>query len=643
MRKILLATASLIAAAHPSLADAAPPPLDAYGELPSVEDIAISPSGNLATIAWISGVRRIVTLDTAGRPTTNAPTGDAKIRGINWADDDILLITNSATVGLGPYFTASKYELTGTLVLSVSNSKAELVFANTSAIANTTRGSYGIRKVDGKSVGYFGGIELGRSMGNAYFKHGRALLYAVDLSTNRARQVARAPAENHYRDWLVDAQGEVAATLDIAETSGSWQIANAKDDVIARGVSPTGDVSLLWFGYEGSTVIYQSEDEEGTSHWYEVPLTGGQTKEILANVSTSRTYVDRASSRMIGYRERGDRPKAVMFDPKLNSTIAKIFAAFPDRNVGLMDWTPDFSKILVRTEGNRDSGTWFRVDLATRKASPIGDERPLIGPDDVGPISRVSYTAADGLEMDGILTLPPGREAKNLPVIMLPHGGPSAQDDLGFDWWAQAFASRGYAVFQPNFRGSTNRDDAFRHAGDGQWGRKMQTDITDGLAELVRRGIVDPRRACIVGASYGGYAALAGVTLQHGFYRCAVSVAGVSDVDLMYQTDLTESGHSRMTGRALRAQLGETGTYDEISPRRFAGNADAPVLLIHGKDDTVVPFKQSAVMADALKDAGKPYEMVVLKGEDHWLSRSATRKEMLSAAMQFVQKHNPAE
>ncbi|WP_308632980.1 prolyl oligopeptidase family serine peptidase [Novosphingobium sp. PY1] len=642
MRKILLATASLIAAPLPSLADAAPPPLEAYGELPSVEDIAISPSGNLATIAWIAGMRRIVTFDPTGRPTINAPTGDAKIRGLNWADDDILLITNSATVGLGPYFAASKYELSGTLILSVSNPKPELVFAGTSSIANTTRGSYGIRRINGKTVGYFGGIGMGRSMGNSYFKHGRALLYAVDLPTNRARQVASAPAENHYRDWLVDTRGQVAATLDIADFNGSWQIENANNEVIASGISATGDVSLLWFGYDGSTVIYATEDEDGSSHWFEVPLAGGQAREILADVAVSRTYVDPASSRMLGYRERGDEPKAVMADPKVNSTLAKIFAAFPGRRISLKDWTPDFSKILVRTEGNRDSGTWFKVDLATRKALPIGDERPAIGPDDVGPISRVSYTAADGLEMDGILTLPPGREAKNLPVIMLPHGGPSAQDDIGFDWWAQAFASRGYAVFQPNFRGSTNRDDAFRHAGDGQWGRKMQTDITDGLAELVRQGIVDPRRACIVGASYGGYAALAGVTLQHGFYRCAVSVAGVSDVDLMYQSDLTESGRSRMTGRALRAQLGDSKSYEEISPRRFADNADAPVQLIHGKDDTVVPFKQSAVMADALKDAGKPYEMVVLDGEDHWLSRSETRKEMLSAAMRFVQEHNPA-
>jgi dipeptidyl aminopeptidase/acylaminoacyl peptidase len=170
----------------------------------------------------------------------------------------------------------------------------------------------------------------------------------------------------------------------------------------------------------------------------------------------------------------------------------------------------------------------------------------------------------------------------------------------------------------------------------------MQSDISDGLAELARRGIVDPKRACIVGASYGGYAALAGVTLQHGIYRCAVAVAPVSDLGDMYSTDIRESGDSAMVKNSLRESLGNPATFSDVSPRKHAAQADAPILLVHGKDDTVVPFKQSQAMADALKNAGKPYELVVMPNEDHWLSRSATRQQMLEAAMRFVQQHNPA-
>src|SRR5690606_24784686 len=190
--------------------------------------------------------------------------------------------------------------------------------------------------------------------------------------------------------------------------------------------------------------------------------------------------------------------------------------------------------------------------------------------------------------------------------------GPTGQDDPEFNWWAQAFASRGYAVFQPNFRGSTNRTESFRRAGNGEWGRGMQTDLSDGMAALAREGIVDPSRACIMGASYGGYAALAGVTLQQGLYRCAVAVAPVSDLKLMHDTEYTESGKSRVVRNSLLEQLGPRSNLEEISPRRLAHKADAPILLIHGRDDTVVPFEQSQKMADALKDAGKPYRLVDL-------------------------------
>jgi dipeptidyl aminopeptidase/acylaminoacyl peptidase len=281
--------------------------------------------------------------------------------------------------------------------------------------------------------------------------------------------------------------------------------------------------------------------------------------------------------------------------------------------------------------------------MATMRANGFAWERLAIGPEVVGPISTFEYTAADGLEMDGILTLPPGREASNLPVVMLPHGGPHSRDREQFDWWAQAFASRGYAVFQPNFRGSTNRDQAFKLAGYGEWGRKMQTDISDGLKALADKGIVDPDRACIVGASYGGYAALAGVTVQQDIYRCAVSVNGVSDMRSMYNEDYRASGRMRLLKSAFLEQLGPKDRWDDVSPRRLAERADAPVLLIHGKDDTVVPYSHSSEMADRLKDHDKPHTLVTLEGEDHWLSLSKTRQQMLEEAVGFVGRHNPAD
>ncbi|MCJ2182292.1 alpha/beta fold hydrolase [Novosphingobium sp. 1949] len=642
---MLAATPGHAAAAKSESAQA--PTLSAYGELPGVVDFALSPDGTkLASVRNVKNELWLIVVGTDGTGYVRASLGAAKVRAVGWADNNTVTLTKSDTVPAGFGFTAAKYELTGTVLIPLDGTGEKgLVFSRNNDIMNTTRGFYGVRTIDGRSVGYYGGIALDTSAmsGNPTFRHGRPYLYAVDIQTNRPRVVARAASEDHWRDWLVDAAGAVAVMIDVDETNGVWRIENARGQALTRGKDKVNGASLICFNHDGTGVIFELTDEDGKSHWYEVPLAGGTPSEFLEGVDVERLYIDRTSNLLLGYRKMGEKPETVMYDPVLQAKLAMIFRAFPDRNVRLMDWTGNFNQVVLRTDGNKDSGTWFFVDVPGRRADPVGDEHAAIPASEVGAISEVDYAAQDGLKLDGVLTLPPGREAKGLPLVVLPHGGPHAADEVGFDWWAQAFASRGYAVFQPNFRGSTGRGDSFRNAGKGEWGRKMQTDISDGVAELVTRGLVDPRRACIVGASYGGYAALAGVTLQHGLYRCAVSVAGVADVGLMYRTDVQESGGSNMTRAWLREDLGDPRGFDAISPRAFAASADAPILLIHGKDDTVVPFKQSLVMADALKDAGKPYEMVVLKQEDHWLSRSETRQQMLEAAVAFVEKNNPAK
>ena len=325
--------------------------------------------------------------------------------------------------------------------------------------------------------------------------------------------------------------------------------------------------------------------------------------------------------------------------------------AFPGLNVWLESADDGFDHLVVKTEGEGDSGTYWLVDIAAGRADPLGYVYPDVPAKAVGNVKMVDYKAADGLQLHGILTLPAGRAPKALPVIVLPHGGPHARDYLGFDWWAQALASRGYAVFQPNFRGSSGYGHDFAMAGFGEWGRKMQTDISDGLKYLADQGIVDPKRACIVGGSYGGYAALAGVTLQHGLYRCAVSVAGVSDLRAML-SDEADKSHQQEEGegpelRYWKDMMGAKRVGDarlrEVSPANQADQADAPILLIHGKDDTTVPIEQSRIMERALKRAGKPVEFVELDSEDHYLSREPTRIAMLKAAIAFVEQYDPPQ
>jgi acetyl esterase/lipase len=622
------------------------PALAVYGGLPGVEDMSISPDGkHIAAIARVKGERHVLITNDKQELLASAPVGDAKLRGLGWVGPRVLLVTTSATAPLGPGFTTSHLELWGVIRLSLDGAKPEMVFKRNGNMANAVWGSYGARNVGGKSLGYFGGVELKKSAdGIGYiFDHGRPALFEVDLATMRTRKAANAPGEGTDREWLVDATGEVAATLDV-RSGGAWKIEGAGGRTIASGTHPGGKVGLVAFGKDGTSLIYSEESNvDGVVRWFEVPLAGGTAQEVFADIGIDRLYVDPASGRILGYRPDDEAAKPVMFDPAHQKQVDLVFRAFPKLDLRLIEWSPDFGRFLVHASGNANPGTWYVVDMTSKRADPVGDDYPQISSEAVGPISTVAYRAGDGMELDGILTLPPGRPARGLPAIMLPHGGPHSRDRARFDWWAQAFASRGYAVFQPNFRGSTNRDDNFRRAGYGQWGRKMQTDVSDGLAELARQGIIDPRRVCIVGASYGGYAALAGVTLQKGIYRCAVSVAGVSDLADMFWTDYRESGGNRMLKRNLTESLGPPSTFAEVSPRKRAREADAPILLIHGRDDTVVPYKQSTAMADALKDAGKPVELVELREEDHWLSRGATRRQMLEAAVGFVARHNPAD
>ena len=344
-----------------------------------------------------------------------------------------------------------------------------------------------------------------------------------------------------------------------------------------------------------------------------------------------------------------DRPVHAFSDAAAGRLWALAAAALPDAAPSLISWSNDFKHAIFFTSGSGDSGTYYLLNVEAGELNGIGSAYPEIAADQVAPIRPITYAAADGLEIPGYLTTPPGIEdPKNLPLVVLAHGGPASRDYLGFDWWAQALASRGFAVLQPNFRGSEGYGEDFTEAGYGEWGRKMQTDLSDGVRWLASEGVIDPARVCIVGASYGGYAAMAGPTLDVGVYRCAVSVNGVSDLRRMVEAEAKGREHRdnevvRYWNRFMGAERLGDRSLDERSPARLAARADAPMLLIHGRDDTVVPIEQSRVMAQALRRAGKPVEMVELDGEDHWLSRSETRQRMLGETLRFLEAHNPPD
>jgi dipeptidyl aminopeptidase/acylaminoacyl peptidase len=256
-----------------------------------------------------------------------------------------------------------------------------------------------------------------------------------------------------------------------------------------------------------------------------------------------------------------------------------------------------------------------------------------------------SYAARDGVEIPAYLTRPLGVEGP-APLVLLPHGGPAARDYGGYDWLAHGLASRGYVVLQPNFRGSGGYGQVWEEAGHGEWGTGvMQHDLTDGVAALISAGIADPQRVCIVGASYGGYAALAGAAFTPELYRCAAAIAGVADLRDMLAFERERAGDRSATVSYWRQAMGvdddesSPQDLDAASPAQHADRVRAPVLLIHGRDDTVVPIVQSRKMERALQGAGKPVQFVELEGEDHWLSGAPTRLGTLQALDAFLAEH----
>ena len=274
----------------------------------------------------------------------------------------------------------------------------------------------------------------------------------------------------------------------------------------------------------------------------------------------------------------------------------------------------------------------------------MGGVNDSIDPAKMSETKYVHYTARDGLKISGYLTLPKNREAKKLPLIILPHGGPfGVRDNGGYDMEVQFLANQGYVVLQPNFRGSESYGEAFYDKGKGQIGRKMQDDLDDGMDWLAKQGIIDPSRVCLVGASYGGYAALWGVIRNPERYRCAVSFAGVTDFasQLRYDRKFFDSRYYRRNWKAM--VRGDEGfDLDEVSPVKQVGRLTRPVLLTHGSLDDTVPMSQYKKMVSAAKKAKKPIETHVYKDEGHGFSKKESRKDWLDRMGAFLHKHNPA-
>ncbi|NGM49800.1 S9 family peptidase [Caulobacter sp. 602-2] len=634
--------AAILTAAALSFGAAQAAPLEVYGRLPDIDDVTISPDGTLLAVSsTLSTEDRVVSIHkVSDKSVVNVlRLGKEKLRWVQWAGSRHLLVTTSTTAlvrGLeGP-----KREYWMTISYDIAKKKQVLLLDNQAGAMNVVYGPAMVRKVDGDLTAFVQGV---------YFvdNRGRVTLFAVNLDKGRTKMIEARSEDTD--DWLVDGDGVPLAQSQYDQSKGVWSLRIKGPRgwiVVDQATSPMGSYGVSGLGRDGKSVLVAMNDADGSTVYREYGQ-GGAHADLPMERPFDGLIRDPATGALIGgVTLVGDDLRYQFYDAKNESAWKAVQKAFPGDRVSLASWSDDRRKIVVLVDSPTDGPAYALIDLDAKSASWLGESYSKLAAADISEVRPVKYKAADGLEITGYLTLPKGKPAKNLPLIVLPHGGPEGRDSPGFDWWSQGLASRGYAVLQPNFRGSEGFGHDFVRAGFGEWGKKMQTDLSDGVRYLAKEGLIDPKRVCVVGASYGGYAALAGATIDTGVYRCAVSVAGPSDLKRMLVDN--QERYATANNAAMRYWLrfmGAEGVRDPdlaaISPAKLAAKADIPVLLIHGKDDTIVPYVQSKIMADALTKAGKPVQFVTLDGEDHWLSRGASRQRMLVETAAFIEKHNP--
>lgn len=620
------------------------PDWDLFGNLPEIKSLDVSPDGSrLALLKQMQEKTFLVVYDLGnGEIIAMVDAKKFKARSIRFLSDNHIVIRASRLKRLYGY-RVSKIEDSNAFVLNIAKNRVKVLLRGSKDIHPAQTGLGRISGVD-IDDGYL--YMPAYSTGTKPGYH----LYKVNVESGNAYRYKR--GKNATDDWIVGDHGRVLARVDYHQEEQMQRIYSYLNDKQGKLIyEEKTDRPSVW-------VVAASPDEK--SLLLKTSVDGSLRHMALADGKLStplktakETQIDEVltddSRKLVAIVYSGLRRKYDFSDANLGKLFMRVEATFSTAMVDYVSATPDKRYIVVKVGGSETPPQYYLFDSKKVQLSVLGKQYPGLDSEDVGVVKAFKYPARDGLKIPALLTLPAKNTGvktfKQLPLIALPHGGPASYDSLGFDWWSQYFARQGYVVLQANFRGSDGFGGAFENAGEGEWGRKMQDDVSDGVLHLVEKGIVDANRVCIVGASYGGYSALAGGAFSPELYRCVISVNGVSDLPRKLIDNRRNYGVNHWAMRYWKQVInkGEAGREQlmKVSPAYHADKFDAPVLLIHGKDDVVVPYRQSKIMHKALNKAGKHAELISLNGEDHWLSRGDTRREMLREIDRFIRQHNP--
>jgi dipeptidyl aminopeptidase/acylaminoacyl peptidase len=617
----------------------APPPLiptSAFAGRSELESAKLSPDGaRLAVIVKLEGVSRLVLVDASTRQMVGGYSLGSKIdvEWLRWAGNERIILSLSTP---GEFFGA-EVQFTRLALVHLGEQWVEMLGGKIGGVTGddvihvAEDGSYALVSIQKTIYDY-------------------PAVYRYDLVQDSKPVQIQSPRDGVW-NWYADNAGvvrigtgwlnrrlrvfyrtgpdaelkQIASLKEGDEESKFWdivQIISGSDKGYVLQENDAGRVGLYLFDYSTREIVEPV---------YENPDWDVESALLRDGKPLAAFYTD-------------DRERVVWFDDAAKKQHELLTRALEDTDIWVTSRSTDNSRMLVWAGSEADPGVLYVYTPGEKRMDQFAELRPKVDFRALARPKAVTYKARDGTTINAYLTLPRGREAKGLPLIILPHGGPFwVRDSLRYDDEVQLLANRGYAVLQPNFRGSGGYGDDFHELGAGEIGRGMQNDLDDGMDWLVGQGIADPARVCVVGGSYGGYAAMWSVLRNPERYRCAASWAGVTDWDKMLKYDrrfLSKKGRAEWEGLV---EGDGTNPLDEVSPYRLAAQLSRPLLLAHGTDDSNVPFSQYKRMSKAAKKAPVPPTELVIEDEGHSFSKAENEQAWYDALEAFLAEHNPAD
>lgn len=659
MKSKILCAAAIVAIAVSMIASAATPePLNSAGALfgvrETVQAIDISPDGNQVVYVTPGPGRAsfamVADLINGGQPRVAMASNGTPDR-LSWCN----FVTNKRLICR----IAGQIERTGVLV-----PYARLAAVNTDGSHIAMLGERGssydahLRQFDGYIVDWLPGEDGAVLMARRYVPEEGKMntkivrktdgvgLDRIDVTTLESSKVESAAKNVDY--FLSDGRGNVRMKAYQPERGGTGQLASREVFHYRLPNSKEWLPFSTWDEDEGMIPIaidaginsaYVKKKLDGRMALYRVKLDGSMATELVHK--NDKVDIDdvvrigRGAS-VIGVTYAEEQRSVIYFDDTYRMLAAALGKAIPNLPmIGFLGSSADNSKLLVRASSDADPGRYYVFDKTARKLNEILLARPALENVALASVRSITYPAGDGTPIPAYLTLPPGKsDAHNLPAVVLPHGGPSARDEWGFDWLAQFLAHQGYAVLQPNYRGSAGFGDSWLQENGFKSWRTSIGDVTAAAHWLASEGIADPQRMAIVGWSYGGYAALQAGVLEPALFKALVAIAPVSDLKM-----LKNDARNYTNARIVAEEIGDGAHITEGSPLQNVERITAPVMMFHGDMDLNVGVQHSRKMDAKLRSAGKASELVVYEGLEHSLIDSNVRAQMLDKIDAFLRIH----